>query len=45
MTPKEVGKLIQWDCTYGGSTVGEGIEILPLHCKKETNDTNRTALW
>lgn len=44
-TPKEVGKLIQWDCTYETASSTDGIAILPLHCKQVTNSTNTTPLW
>lgn len=42
-TPKEVGKLIQWTCTYEAATTSDGLTILPIMCKQL--NTTVTTLW
>lgn len=44
-TPKQTGKLIQWDCTYESDSSADGVALLPIHCKKLTNSSNTTPLW
>ena len=42
-TPKEVGKLIQWTCTYEAASSADGLTILPIMCKQL--NTTVTTLW